>query len=285
LLRGALVALALVASAGLPASSADDVPDAAGDPVRGKAIADLASCASCHTADDGVPYAGGHGIVTDFGTFYGTNLTPDVEHGIGDWTFADFQRAMRHGKGPDGTRLWPAFPFTSFQRIDDRDLHDLWAYLRSLPPSPTENRAHETGRGRWQLRFWRALAFRDRGVFEPDPDATAEENRGHYLVDAIGHCGECHTPRGGLGGLKQRRYLGGSDTEPEPGPNLTPSKAGLGDWTLDDWTTFLELGMTPDGDFVGGQMGRVIEEGTSQLSQEDRRAIGVYLMGIEPVGK
>jgi len=254
-----------------------------GSAEHGQELAGLAGCAACHTAEGGTPYAGGHGVETPFGTFYGSNLTPDAEHGLGAWSYADFEQAMRHGRDPQGTPYWPAFPFTSFQRMSDADLRDLWAWLRTLPPSPTPDLPHETRRGRWQLGFWRPLAFRDRGVFEPDPDRSPEWNRGRYLVDAVGHCGECHTPRGAIGGLKRRRYLGGSDLEPEPGPNITPHPDALGDWSVDDWVTFFELGMTAEGDFVGGEMGRVIEQGTATLSAADRQAMATYLVSIEPV--
>ena len=188
---------------------------------------------------------------------------------------------MRGGIGPDGTRYWPAFPFTSFHGFTDADLADLWAHLRAVEPVAQPELPH-TRDARWQLRLWRPLAFRGRGAFVPDPDLPAEVNRGAYLVEVVGHCGECHTPRGALGGLKDRRALAGSDTEPEPGPNLTPHPDALGGWTAEDWVTFLETGMTPEGDFVGGQMSRIIQEGTALLPPEDRAAMAAYLLRVAP---
>lgn len=273
--------LASLSSAALGATIA--APGHAGSPdaAHGETLARLGGCASCHTADDGAPYAGGHEIKTEFGSFYGSNLTPDRDHGLGAWTYDDFERAMRHGIGPDGTRYWPAFPYTSFQRLTDDDLADLWAYLQTLPASDRPEIPHER-QARWQLRIWRPLAFRQRGVFEPDADRSEVANRGAYLTEAVAHCGECHTPRGGLGGLKHRAFLAGSDAEPEGGPNLTPHEDALGAWTHSDWTLFLESGMTPEGDFVGGQMGRVVREGTAKLSEADRAAMATFLMGIPP---
>lgn len=254
-----------------------------GDADRGAHVADLAGCAACHTAEGGTPYAGGHRVETPFGVFVGTNLTPDPTHGLGTWTVDDFAKAVRHGIGPDGTRYWPAFPFPAFTGLSDADVADLWAYLQTLPPSDRANEPHEVDRGRWQLRFWRPLAFHPRGAFEPDPDQSDAWNRGAYLVRHVGHCGECHTPRGGIGGTRDKRFLGGSDLEPEPGPNLTSHPDALGGWSVSDWTTFMELGMTAEGDFVGGEMGRVVEEGTARLSPEDRRAMAEYLVTVPPV--
>lgn len=269
----------------------EELPAVEEDPaiVRGRTLAGLAGCAACHTAeaaDDGtepVPYAGGHGVVTDFGTFYGSNLTPEPTHGLGAWTREDFARAMREGLSPDGTRYWPAFPYTSFHGLTDEDVDDLWAFLQSLPANATPDRPHETGRGRWQLRLWRPLVFGDREVFTSDPEQSVAWNRGAYLVNAVGHCGECHTPRGSIGGLKRRKHLGGAHEGPAAGPNLTPHPDALGGWSQSDWTTFFELGMTPSGDFVGGEMSRIVEEGTAPLSAEDREAMATYLMSLPPV--
>lgn len=244
-----------------------------GDAARGEVIAAVAGCASCHTIEGGEPYAGGYAIETDFGTFYGSNLTPDPTHGIGAWSSADFDEAMRRGVSPDGKPYWPAFPYTSFTRMTDRDLGDLWAYLQTLAPVAKADRPHDVDRPRWQLRFWRRFAFTDRGA--ATYDSTVPGERGAYLVDAVGHCPECHTPRGGLGGLKRKRGMVGNPAPPEPAPDITA--AALGDWTRSDWDTFLQLGMLPDGDFVGGEMARITQEGTARLSEADRAAMAVFL--------
>ncbi len=236
------------------------------DAARGEVLAGLASCEACHTAPDGEPYAGGHRVQTDFGTFVGSNLTPHPEHGLGQWTQADFYRAMRRGRGPQGTRYWPAFPYTSFTGLQDRELDDLWAHLQTVPPVDRPQEPHETSRGRWQLALWRPLVFRPRGP-------AAGQSQGEYLVRAVGHCGECHTPRGSLGGLQERRHFQGS-------PGLAPPIHDLG-WRADEWADFLESGMTPEYDIPGGQMGRIIRDGTARLSEEERRAMAQWLAELE----
>ncbi len=242
----------------------------AGDPARGEVLAGMGLCESCHTADGGQPYAGGHAIETRFGTFYGSNLTPDAEHGIGGWSEADFVGAMRRGRSPDGHFYWPAFPTTAFTNMRDDDLRDVWSWLQTLEPSSRPNDQHNIKwlwRGRWKLAFWRVGSFRE-GPLQTD-------DVGQYLVDSAGHCNECHTPRGGLGGTKRRRYLQGDAKGPEGGPDLVDL-----DWSTSDWETFLEMGMTAESDFVGGVMYDVVDKGTSKLSAEERRAMAEYLSGL-----
>lgn len=235
---------------------------AAQDAQRGEVLGGLAGCEACHTAPEGQPCAGGHRVQTDFGTFVGPNLTPDPEHGLGQWTQADFYRAMRKGRGPHGTRYWPAFPFTSFTGMREAELDDLWAWLQSLPPSDRPDEPHEISRGRGQLVLWRPLVFHPRG-----PDASWSQ--GEYLVRAVGHCGECHTPRGSLGGLQERKHFQGS-------PGLGPPIHDL-EWSAEEWADFLDSGMTPDYDIPGGEMGRVIRDGTARLSEGERRAMAEWL--------
>lgn len=268
-----VLALALMAAA------------AAGDVDRGAHVAHAAGCAACHTGEDGVAYAGGHAIETRYGTFYGPNLTSDPEHGIGDWTEAEFVRAVRHGRSPEGKAYYPAFPYPSYTGMTEADAGDLFAYLRTIAPSPTPDLAHE-------LRFpygmralmtpWRWLGFRA-GVLEADPEQTDAWNRGAYLVNALGHCGDCHTQRSGLGVPKQRRYLAGSDDPPEPSPNITPHPDGIGDWSHGDLVEFLRTGMTPDGDFAGAGMREVIRDGTARLTDGDRDAMVTYLRALPPL--
>lgn len=242
----------------------------AGDPVRGEQLAGLAGCGACHTAPDGAPYAGGHPVETRFGTFYGSNLTPDAEQGLGLWTEGDFVRAMRYGHGPDGRPYWPAFPYTSFTGMDDEDLADLWAWLRTLPPDPRHDQPHHLlPRFRGGLGLWRLIAFR--------PARSVAVDRGQYLVDAVGHCGECHTPRTSLGVTRKRWYLSGNPDLHAPDITAT----ALAEWSEHELASFLRDGMTPDGDVTGGEMGRVIREGTSKLSDADLEAVVAWLRAQE----
>ncbi len=253
------------------------------DAERGAYLAAVAGCVSCHTGPDGPRWAGGYALETDFGTFYGTNLTQDPDHGLGAWTEADFLRAMRRGRSPRGRPYYPSFPYPSYTGMTEEDLRDLWAFLETLEPLAVPNRDHEV-RGlygwRFLLRFWKLFEFR-RGPF----DAASEDPvlaRGAYLVDAVGHCGECHTPRNGIGGLRPRHYLAGSDAAPAPSPNITPHPDGVEGWGEGDWRMLLEIGMLPDGDFVGQQMGDIVDEGTSRLTPKDQEAMIRWLLAVEP---
>ena len=183
---------------------------AQGDAKRGLYLSKAAGCVGCHTQvtkdpKAAVPYAGGRELKTPFGTFYGPNITPHPQAGIGKWSEADFVRAMREGRRPDGSHYFPAFPYPSFTSISDADLRDLWAYLRTLPPSARPSQEHDLGllyRWRFLVGFWKWLYFTP-GPMVPDPKRTALLNRGDYVVSALGHCGECHTPRNFMGGPKR----------------------------------------------------------------------------------
>jgi mono/diheme cytochrome c family protein len=247
-------------------------PSPTGDVARGAEIAGLAGCAACHTAAGGPPLAGGYALPTPSGTFYGTNLTPDPDHGLGAWSLQDFDRALRHGRSPAGHAYWPAFPYTSFTGLTDQEVADLWAWVQSFPPVPTPNRTHDVDRERGILGLWRRLYFVDRGG--PRPFADPVLDRGQHLAEVVGHCGECHTPRGPRGNLLRGRAYTGSTTPPEPAPAI--DRTSLAAWSEADWVTFLELGMTPNGDFVGGEMARVVREGTSRLNDSDRHALARY---------
>ena len=259
---------------------------AQGGAKRGQYLARAAGCVGCHTQEkkDAVPYAGGRALKTPFGTFYGPNITPDRDAGIGRWTEADFIRAMRHGERPDGANYFPAFPYPSFTRIADSDLRDLWAFLRTLPASSQRAQAHD-------LRFpfgWRSLVtiwkwlFFTPGPFVSNPRRSQIVNRGAYLVQALGHCGECHTPRNFLGGPKRSRFLAGGKTpEGKAVSNLTPARLKKqSDAELKD---FLVFGTTPDGDVPAEAMGEVIRNTTSQLTPEDLAAVIAYLRSLPPL--
>lgn len=261
---------------------------AQGDAERGQYLAKAAGCKGCHTeAKKGaIPFAGGRELKTPFGTFYGPNITPHPQAGIGSWREADFLRALRAGERPDGSHYFPAFPYPSFTKITDADARDLWAYVRSLPPSDRANRAHD-------LRFpfgWRFLVGAwKRLFFEPGPVAEGggrapELVRGAYLVNALGHCGECHTPRNWLGGPDRGRAFGGAELAEGGGaPNLTPAR--LKKWDDAELKDFLAFGLTPDGDVAGDTMGEVIRNTTGQLRPEDLAAVIAYLRALPAVAE
>lgn len=257
-----------------------------GDAKRGEYIAKAGGCLGCHTEanEKAVPYAGGRALKTPFGTFYGPNLTPHASAGLGNWREEDFVRALRQGVRPDGAHYFPAFPYPSFTRISDGDLRDLWTYLRSLPPSARANQAHDLRFPfgfRFLVFFWKWLFF-EPGAFTADPARSAVVNRGSYLTNALGHCGECHTPRNFLGGQKRGRHLAGASKKESPEgkgiPNLTPTNLKrYGDKDLGE---FLQTGISSDGDVVGDTMGEVIKNTTGQLTPQDLAAMIAYLRSL-----
>lgn len=247
---------------------------------RGKLLAGLGSCVACHTAEgEGAPpLAGGHKLETSFGTFYGSNLTPDPNTGLGNWTEADFFRAMRYGRAPSGRRYYAAFPYAAFSGMTDADLRALWVWLKAQPPVARENLPHqvkgiygtELARAVWQFRSLKP------GPIPAEEHKSAAWNQGRYFAETIGHCGECHTPRDGLGTLDASRAYEGTRYEPERrrAPSLTPARRS--DWNVSDWVTFFETGMSTDGDIVAGHMRVIVEEGTARLSKEERAALATY---------
>lgn len=257
---------------------------------RGAYIFAAAGCAACHTnlKEKGALLAGGRALVTPFGTFHSPNITADPEHGIGQWSDADFIRALREGVAPDGGSYFPVFPYTSFTRMTDADMIDLKAYILSLPAVAQADKPHDIDfpfGWRFTLGPWRWMNFTE-GAFEPDPNKPAEWNRGAYLVEALGHCGECHTPRGWLGGLDTDAAFGGTADGPDGDkvPNITPDEAtGIGTWSITDITGLLKTGILPDGDVVGSAMGEVVEHGSSRLTDDDRAAIAAYLKSLPPI--
>jgi mono/diheme cytochrome c family protein len=255
---------------------------------RGKYLFDAGDCSGCH-AGNGTSDApsGGLGLDTPFGTFRVPNITPDRQYGIGTWSQAEFQRALREGIGKHGEYLFPVFPYTSFTRITDADAGDLYAYLMTLPPVPAPNKPHDAKAPfgwRSLLVFWRTLFFTE-GTTKPDPTKSADWNRGNYLVHAVGHCGECHTPRNVLGAMKTAMAFSGNAGGPDGqnAPNITSDVAtGIGGWSIADIQTLLKTGMTPDSDMVGSGMKAVVR-GTSKLTDADRRAIAVYIKTLPPI--
>lgn len=273
-----------LAVATAPASATDDVWR------QGEYLFRAAGCAACHTDEKnkGAPLAGGHALQTSFGIFYTSNITPDPDTGIGRWSEADFLRALREGISPQGEHYYPAFPYTSYTQLSDTDLHALWTYLRTLKPVRQTNRPHELPwylRSRTTLRIWKMMFFKS-GPFQPQSDKPPAWNRGAYLVNAVTHCGECHTPRNLLGGFKASQHLAGNPhgVDDATVPNITPDrKSGIGKWTENDLVYYLETGATPDGDYAGDTMAEIIDNSTSHLTQDDRRAIAVYAKSLPAV--
>lgn len=260
---------------------------AQGDAKRGAYLTKAAGCVGCHTEakKDATPYAGGRALKTSFGTFYGPNITPHPSAGLGRWSEADFVRALRLGLRPDGAHYFPAFPYPSFTRINDADLRDLWAYLRTLPASARPSQAHD-------LKFpfgWRFLVvgwkwlFFSPGPYSADQKQTPVLQRGAYLVEALGHCGECHTSRNFLGGPKRDRPLAGAAKGPEGDrvPNLTPAK--LKKWNDAELKSFLQTGLTPEGDVAAETMGEVIRNTTGELTPDDLAAMIGYLRALPSI--
>lgn len=258
------------------------------DPEKGRLLFFAGGCASCHATpgqDDKTRLGGGYALKSPFGTFHVPNLSPHRRDGIGAWTEADFVRAMREGLSPDGRHYYPAFPYTSYQRMSAADLGDLFAFLMTL--APVEGRAppHDLpfpfnirrGVGLWKLLFL------DGQAFMPDPDRSAQWNRGAYLVEGPGHCAECHSERNALGAiLPERRFAGGPDPEGRGTvPNITPSPSGIGGWSAEEVVTLLTTGETPTFDTVGGPMASVVRN-TSQLPEADRRAMAEYILSLPP---
>jgi mono/diheme cytochrome c family protein len=259
---------------------------AQGDAKRGEYLAKAAGCVGCHTEEreGATPFAGGRALKTPFGTFYGPNITPDKKAGIGNWSETDFMRALRQGDRPDGSNYFPAFPYPSFTKIADSDARDLWAYLRTLPPSAKPSREHDLWfffGWRWLVTFWKWFFFTP-GPFANIPGLSDSANRGAYLVQALGHCGECHTPRNFLGGPKSGRYLaGGKGPDGKSVANLTPTN--LKKQSDKEIKDFLVTGLTAEGDVPAEAMGEVIKNTTSQLAPSDLDALIAYLRTLPPL--
>lgn len=249
---------------------------------RGAYLARAGDCAACHTERGGAAYAGGRGIDTPFGRLYGPNITPDVETGIGAWSADDFWRALHNGKSRDGRLLYPAFPYPNYTKVSREDADALFAYLRSLPPQRKANRPHA-------LRFpynqqavlagWRLLYFKP-GVYQPDAQRDATWNRGAYLVEGLGHCAACHSPRNALGATEGRLSGGMIPVAGWYAPSLTSdAEAGLGKWEVGHIVQLLHTGTAP-GASVFGPMAEVVARSLQHLSREDVAAMAVYLKSL-----
>jgi len=254
-----------------------------GDPVRGEYISKLAGCVACHTdpkAADGF-LAGGLPIETPFGIFVGPNITPDTETGIGNWSLDDFAGAVINGRSPNGSHYYPVFPYASYGGMADQDLVDLWAYLQTVPARNTARKSNQLSfpfNVRLLMAPWKTL-FLNSEPWSPNPDKSDDWNRGAYIVNALGHCGECHTPRGAFGNALNSRKLSGSLTGPggEKVPSITAEDLTKAGWTTSLMAIGLKIGITPTGDFLGGSMGEVLSDSTSHYTDEDLAAVASYL--------
>ena len=249
---------------------------------EGRYLVAAGDCKACHVPDGARTMSGGVPLRTPFGTIYSSNISSDPETGIGAWTLAQFERAMRHGRSADGDRLYPAFPYPWFTKVTDQDIAAIYAYLRTLPPvkmrpPPNDLPAPLTlgiAKGAWNWLFFTP------GVLKPDPSKSAEWNRGAYLVQGLGHCGACHTPVNILGAAKKGQAYQGGLLDNWFAPNLTDtSRTGLGDWSEDDIVGFLKTGRTAKA-VAYGPMAQVVRDSTSHLTDADLKAIAVYLKGM-----
>jgi mono/diheme cytochrome c family protein len=243
---------------------------------RGAALARAGNCRDCHTPRGAAPYSGGRGIPTPFGTVYSSNLTPDAATGIGDWSAAEFRRAMHNGRSRDGRLLYPAFPYDSYTRISDADADALFVHLRSLPPVPQPNRPHALRFPYDQplaLAVWRALYFRP-GRFAPEPAQPAAWNRGAYLVQGLGHCAACHAERNALGAIREPLALAGG---------LMPLQnwfaPALGGQPAGEVAALLQRGVSGHAALLG-PMAEVVLHSTQHLAAADRQAMAQYLQSL-----
>lgn len=244
---------------------------------RGRYLAVVADCAACHQSPDGAPYAGGLPIETPFGTIHGTNITPDKQYGIGNYTSADFYHAVVDGIRPDGQRLYPAMPHISFHSISPEDSDAIYAYLMTRQPVSRENPPLELPfpfNQRWAMAYWNLV----NPTIELPADASAEAAHGAYLTDILGHCQECHTPRNALGGLKLSEAYQGGQLGNITAPSLTPEALAARGWTADDLRTFLKTGMSPQGTMTL-EMYPVLVHSSQYMKDEDIAAIQTFLTG------
>ncbi len=282
-LAGAAAGWALTRPVAIPAEEITGIePDLA----RGEAVFWAAGCASCHAADKAegdarLVLSGGHRLVTPFGTFVAPNISQDPTAGIGAWSDTQVVSAVMKGTSPEGEHYFPAFPYAAYGKANLADIVSLAAFLKTLPADPTPSQPHELSfpfNIRAGVGLWKAL-FVSTDWTLPARDSRIE--RGRYLVEALAHCGECHTPRNAMGGLDTARWLGGAANPSGEGriPNITPAKLS---WSAADIAEYLKSGFTPEFDTAGGSMTAVVL-GTARLSDEDRAAIAEYVKAVPAV--
>jgi mono/diheme cytochrome c family protein len=252
---------------------------------RGRYLAVLGDCVGCHTAPGGKPFAGGAALETPFGALIGPNITPDVATGVGAWSEEDFRRAMHEGIGRDGARLYPAMPYPAYTKVTRDDVSAIWAYLRSLDPVRNEVQPN-------QLRFpfnvrrpatstWDLINFQP-GVFQPNPAKSDAWNRGAYLVEGLGHCGTCHTPKNITGGDRGSEALQGALLQDWYAPDLTEDpRTGIGSWSIEEIVRYLKTGANSY-DIASGPMAEAVSNSTSKMTDADLLAIATYLKDRAP---
>ena len=270
--------------------TAGAAPALAGAPVtadlvaRGEYLTKAADCVACHTVpESGRPFAGGVAFKLPFGTIYSTNITPDAAHGIGGWSDDEFVRAVRDGVGRDGRHLYPAFPYTAYTQLSRSDVLAIKAYLASLPAISQANRANDLGfpfNQRWAMGLWNAAFFKDRR-FVADPSKPPEWNSGAYLATALGHCGECHTPRNPGYGLERDKALSGAQLQGWRAYNITSDpKYGIGSWSDAELAQYLQTGHVDGHASASGPMGEAVEHSLQFLNPADVAALVVYLRSV-----
>jgi mono/diheme cytochrome c family protein len=271
---------------------------------EGEYLVRAASCRECHTPDRAPDFSGGLALPAEFGVFFKAifftpNITPDRDSGIGSWTETEFRRALREGVSPRHSYYYPAFPYRSFSKMTDSDMSRIFLYLRSREPVRKFNRPHELPAvfdQRWLMFGWQQMFFqgpgRDsvenikmaEGPFVPDMKKPALWNRGAYLVEAVLHCTECHTPRNVWGGLEAKQWMAGSDMlfSGKSPPNITPDPATGVTWSREEWLEFLASGIDPEGMSPGVEMALAVRA-ASGLTAADREAVAAYLIALTPV--
>ncbi len=275
-----LFAVLLAACSGKEDGPAQKVEASKEQIARGLAVAQAGDCAACHTAEGGAPFAGGVPLATPFGTIHGTNITPDPDTGIGRWSADEFHRALTEGKARDGRHLYPAMPYTSYGGIAREDSDALYAYLMTRTPVRQANRANDLGfpyNLRFGLAFWNWM-YLGREAKPASSGNSAQWQRGRYLVDVLGHCGECHTPRGGMGQLDHERPLAGAALGRIAAPDITPQGLAARGWSSDALIGFLRTGIAEPGSAYG-EMFPVIHLSTQHMPDADLAAMTSYLLG------
>ncbi|RRU74629.1 cytochrome c [Stutzerimonas kunmingensis] len=258
-------------------------PDAYELVEKGRYIATLGDCTACHTLPGKPLFSGGVAIETPFGELLGANITPDPATGIGRWTFEDFQNTMARGHGRNGKQLYPAMPYAAYTKVTREDNLALWAYLRTVQPAQNEVETNQLPfpfNVRLSMKAWNWLNFTE-GEFEPDADKSEQWNRGAYLVQGLGHCGSCHTPKNLIGGDKSDGSLKGGELQGWMAPNISnTAHVGLGEWTEDDIVQYLKTGANRY-DIASGPMAEAVENSTQYWRDEDLRAVAVYLKDLD----
>ena len=282
-LRVATVAAALLAAGAVRAVD----PQSYDTVERGRYLAIAADCAACHTKPGGKLFAGGVALQTPFGTLVGSNITPDPEAGIGAWTDDDFVSALQDGRGRGDTHLYPAMPYPAYTKMTREDALAIRAYLRTIDPAPDKIESNQLPfpfNIRSTLIMWNSINFTP-GRLVRDPSKSAQWNRGRYLIDALGHCGACHTPKTIMGADENSAYLQGGLLQGWYAPNITADpRKGIGGWSVEDIVSYLKTAANRDAMASGG-MGEEVVHSSSQMTDDDLKAIAVYLLSLKPAAQ